>query len=153
MDRRLLLSSSLAFIGASAVAKAQDLPPPVRNESGYGAAPPPPAPPYQGAPPAYQGPPPESDQAGAMPPPRDGLTPNYKADTYSKEELVNQVSDFFGVGAEAAGAVVVSCRTKPLVVMMGSPVGGRRGWRGADLAHSRLRRQAACGTKTYSQEA
>ena len=107
MDRRLLISSSLAFIGASAVAKAQDLPPPARNESGYGSAPPPPAPPYQGAPPpAYQGPPPESDQAGAMPPPRDGLSPNYKADTYSKEELVNQVSDFFGVGAEAAGAVI-----------------------------------------------
>ncbi len=90
MDRRLLISSSLAFIGASAVAKAQDLPPPARNESTYGAPPPPP----------------ESDQAGAMPPPRQGLSPNYKAETYSREELVNQVSDFFGVTAEAAGAVI-----------------------------------------------
>ena len=29
-----------------------------------------------------------------------------KADTYSRDELVNKVSDFFGVGAEAAGAIV-----------------------------------------------
>ncbi len=37
-------------------------------------------------------------------------SPNYpaqtKADTYSRDELVNKVSDFFGVGAEAAGAVI-----------------------------------------------
>ncbi len=36
--------------------------------------------------------------------------PNYpaqtKAETYSRDELVNKVSDFFGVGAEAAGAVI-----------------------------------------------
>jgi hypothetical protein len=35
--------------------------------------------------------------------------PNYpvsRADTYSRDELVNKVSDFFGVGAEAAGAVI-----------------------------------------------
>ena len=39
-----------------------------------------------------------------------GGGPNYpvdsKADTYSRDELVNKVSDFFGVGAEAAGAVI-----------------------------------------------
>ncbi len=29
-----------------------------------------------------------------------------RADTYSRDELVNKVSDFFGVGAEAAGAVI-----------------------------------------------
>jgi hypothetical protein len=29
-----------------------------------------------------------------------------KAETYSRGELVNKVSDFFGVGAEAAGAVI-----------------------------------------------
>jgi len=29
-----------------------------------------------------------------------------KADTYSRDELVNKVSDFFGVGVEAAGAVI-----------------------------------------------
>lgn len=39
-----------------------------------------------------------------------GATPNYpvdtKAETYSRDELVNKVSDFFGVGAESAGAVI-----------------------------------------------
>jgi len=29
-----------------------------------------------------------------------------KADTYSRDELVNKASDFFGVGAEAVGAVI-----------------------------------------------
>ena len=37
-------------------------------------------------------------------------TPEYptgnNAETYSRDELVNKVSDFFGVGAEAAGAVI-----------------------------------------------
>jgi len=96
MDRRLLISSSLAFLGASAVARAQPLAPPSANE------------PPNSAPPASQpaGAPYERDDAGSMPPPREGLSPNYKADTYSKEELVNQVSDFFGVAAEAAGAVI-----------------------------------------------
>jgi hypothetical protein len=34
--------------------------------------------------------------------------PNYPAtaDTYSRDELVNKASDFFGVGAESAGAVI-----------------------------------------------
>ena len=48
-----------------------------------------------------QGAPPE-------PPPSNG--PNYpaqtRADTYSRDELVNKASDFFGVTAEAAGAVI-----------------------------------------------
>jgi len=35
------------------------------------------------------------------------LNPNYPpAETYSRDELVNKVSDFFGVTAEAAGAVI-----------------------------------------------
>jgi hypothetical protein len=42
------------------------------------------------------------------PPPQPG--PSYpaapKAETYSRAELVNSVSDFFGVGAEAAGAII-----------------------------------------------
>jgi hypothetical protein len=42
------------------------------------------------------------------PPPQPG--PSYpaapKAETYSRVELVNSVSDFFGVGAEAAGAII-----------------------------------------------
>ncbi len=37
---------------------------------------------------------------------RPEYAPSDRADTYSREELVNQVSDFFGVTAEAAGAVI-----------------------------------------------
>jgi hypothetical protein len=43
-------------------------------------------------------------QAPAMPPPDQG--PHYHAPTYSEDELVNRVSDFFGVTAETAGAVI-----------------------------------------------
>jgi len=46
--------------------------------------------------------------APAEPLPNNG--PNYpaqtRADTYSRDELVNKASDFFGVTAEAAGAVI-----------------------------------------------
>jgi hypothetical protein len=72
MDRRLLLASGLAFLGAGGAARAEpgdghDLPPP-------------------GAQPSYP----------AQP----------KAETYSRDELVNRVSDFFGVTAESAGAII-----------------------------------------------
>jgi hypothetical protein len=47
---------------------------------------------------------------GAPPEREPGHEPNYpattQAETYSRDELVNKVSDFFGVTAEAAGAVV-----------------------------------------------
>jgi hypothetical protein len=73
MDRRLLLASGLAFMGAGKAAFAepgdgqQDMPPP------------------QGPGPDY---------------------PNHRAETYSQDELVNRVSDFFGVTAETAGAII-----------------------------------------------
>ena len=38
--------------------------------------------------------------------PSSGTQPNYKADTFSQDELVNRVSDFFGVTAENAGAAI-----------------------------------------------
>jgi hypothetical protein len=48
--------------------------------------------------------------AAGPPPPSPDHEPSYptgnKAETYSRGELVNKVSDFFGVGAEAAGAVI-----------------------------------------------
>lgn len=48
--------------------------------------------------------------AQPTPPANPDHAPNYpvqtKAETYSRDELVNKVSDFFGVGAEAAGAVI-----------------------------------------------
>jgi hypothetical protein len=48
----------------------------------------------------------------SLPPPQgpQGPNPSYptgtRAETYSRNELVNSVSDFFGVGAEAAGAII-----------------------------------------------
>ena len=46
-----------------------------------------------------------AQQPAAPPPPDHG--PEYPvADTYSRDELVNKVSDFFGVTAEAAGAII-----------------------------------------------
>ena len=44
------------------------------------------------------------NDAAAMPPPRQG--PDYHAPTYSQDELVNAVSDFFGVTAETAGGII-----------------------------------------------
>jgi len=82
MDRRHLIASGIAAAGASAIAKAalaQD----------------------QAPPPLVGAPPPQSE---AMPP--SGTGPAYKADTFSQDELVNRVSDFFGVTAENAGAAI-----------------------------------------------
>jgi hypothetical protein len=81
MDRRHLIASGMAAAGASVFAKAamaQDQ-----------------APPLAGAPP------PHSETM-----PSSGTQPVYKADTFSQDELVNRVSDFFGVTAENAGALV-----------------------------------------------
>ncbi len=51
-----------------------------------------------------------ASKALAQPPAGPEHAPEYatgnKADTYSRDELVNKVSDFFGVTAEAAGAVI-----------------------------------------------
>ena len=46
-----------------------------------------------------------SPGAEAMTPPDHG-GPSYHAETFSQDELVNQVSDFFGVTAENAGSVI-----------------------------------------------
>jgi hypothetical protein len=77
MDRRALLASGVALVAAPAFA--QD-----RNG---GDLPPPGA---QPASPAY--------------PARDGE--QQKADTYTRDEIVNSVSDFLGVTAESAGAAI-----------------------------------------------
>ena len=76
MDRRLLISSSLALLGTSAVARAQDTQ--------------------------------QDNDADHMPPPGDRAQypANTPAETYSRDELVNQVSNFFGVTAETAASVV-----------------------------------------------
>jgi hypothetical protein len=76
MDRRTLILSGLVSLGAAA---AQASPTPQPSSA--------------------------SDQ-----PPRSALSPIYPAanpaDTYSRDELVNQVSDFLGVTAETAGAMI-----------------------------------------------
>jgi hypothetical protein len=94
MDRRLLLSTGIAFLGASAAGA----------QSRYDDPPPPPT---------------NRDDGGPPPPPRDdggprveapGGAPAYPVDsrqeTYSAQELANAVSDFFGVTAETAGAII-----------------------------------------------
>jgi hypothetical protein len=82
MDRRHLIASGIAAAGASALAKAamaQDQ-----------------APPLAGAPPS---------RSDTMPSPS-AAQPTYKAEPFSQDELVNRVSDFFGVTAENAGAAI-----------------------------------------------
>jgi hypothetical protein len=92
MDRRTLIISSLVTLGATSLAQAQ----PIGAPSSL-----PPAGPANGAPPANampEGPPPPDHNAAY---PASG-----KAETYSRDEIVNNVSDFMGVTAEAAGGAV-----------------------------------------------
>ena len=92
MNRRSLILASGALIPTAVFAQGQ-LPParPANSD----------APPFQGAP-ETQGPPPPSPRPDY--PSKPGVNPH--ADTYSREELVNSVSDFLGVTAEAAGAAI-----------------------------------------------
>lgn len=49
----------------------------------------------------------DGEDQGLPPPPGPGpMTPTYKAPTYTEDELVNKVSDFFGVTTEAAASIV-----------------------------------------------
>ena len=95
MDRRTLIVSSLVTLGAASLAKAQ----PIGAPSSL-----PPASPSKAntpAPPANTMPegPPSPDHNAAYP-------ASGKAETYSRDEIVNNVSDFMGVTAEAAGGAV-----------------------------------------------
>lgn len=98
MDRRTLIVSSLVTLGAASLARAQ----PIGAPSSL-----PPAAPASGnaqsasAPPANVMPegPPSPDHNAAYP-------ASGKAETYSRDEIVNNVSDFMGVTAEAAGGAV-----------------------------------------------
>jgi len=109
MDRRRLISTGIALAGSSALAdialagaaRAQSTTDqngtyrsgPDTDHDRY-------ADPGQAVPPPP--PPPSPD---AMTPPDHG-GPSYKAETFSQDELVNRVSDFFGVTAENAGSVI-----------------------------------------------
>ena len=102
LDRRTLIIAGVAGLAAPAVAGAQTTPDGAYHGSSsppYGPAgdiPPPPPPPYR--------------DAASMPPP--DVRPAYPAergdhaDTYSNDEIVHSVSDFFGVTAEAAGGAI-----------------------------------------------
>jgi hypothetical protein len=95
MDRRTLIVSGLVTLGAAGVAKGQTPLPPARARD---AGPPPPpaqAPPPPNTTPAY----PPSGSGGDQ-----GRPP--KAQPYTEDEIVNSVSDFLGVTAEAAGGAV-----------------------------------------------
>ena len=95
MDRRTLIVSSLVTLGAASLARAQ----PIGAPSSL-----PPASPSKAntpAPPANTMPegPPSPDHNAAYP-------ASGKAETYSRDEIVNNVSDFMGVTAEAAGGAI-----------------------------------------------
>ncbi|WP_374470674.1 DUF1134 domain-containing protein [Phenylobacterium sp.] len=93
MDRRTLIMTGLVSLGAAGLARAQSTEvrelPPVRSADD-------PAPP--------------AGRAEAPPPPNS--TPSYpaqppgQAQTYTRDEIVQNVSDFMGVTAETAGAAV-----------------------------------------------
>lgn len=98
MNRRRLLLATGSLIPAAAlagIARAQTQLPPARPAGSD-------APPVQRAPRGDEGPPPPSPRPDY--PTRTGG--ERRAETYSREELVNSVSDFLGVTAEAAGAAI-----------------------------------------------
>lgn len=93
MDRRTLIASGLITLGAAGLAKAQPTQlPPARPRDAAPEAPPPP-----NTTPSYP-----TSNAPARP--DNGRPP--KAETYTRDEIVNGVSDFLGVTAEAAGGAV-----------------------------------------------
>jgi hypothetical protein len=97
MDRRTLIASGLITLGAAGLAKAQTTSsqlPPARPRDAAPEAPPPP-----NTTPSY----PTAGPSGAGP---DTGRPPGKAEPYTRDEIVGNVSDFLGVTAEAAGGAV-----------------------------------------------
>jgi hypothetical protein len=80
MDRRTLILSGLMSLGAAGLAQARTPTDPAQDP----------------------GPPPPQPNVTAQP----SYPAASQSDTYSRDEIVNKVSDFFGVGAESAGAMV-----------------------------------------------
>ncbi len=114
MDRRLLIAAGLVAGAAPwTVARAQgSAPSPAGTEPPPGpvsSAPLPPASAPGDQPPPPASPPPQraADTEG-LPPPREGADypASTPAETYSRGEIVNGVSDFLGVTAESAGAAI-----------------------------------------------
>src|SRR3989338_2781533 len=90
MDRRTLIVSGLATLGAAGAAKAQDQGQPGPYQT----------PNYPAAPPPYQGQTPNDQGSGSNYP---GPAP---AEPFTRAEMVKHVSDFLGVTAEAAGGAI-----------------------------------------------
>jgi hypothetical protein len=100
MDRRTLIASGLITLGAAGLARAQP-PTPLPPARPRDAAPegPAQAPATPNTTPSY----PTAGPSGAGP---DAGRPPGKAEPYTRDEIVNSVSDFLGVTAEAAGGAV-----------------------------------------------
>ena len=109
MDRRSLIAAGLVAGAAPwAVARAQGSSPSAIESQPLPPPPPPPSGSDQAPPPPSAPPPRASGEAEGLPPPREGADypANTPAETYSRGEIVNGVSDFLGVTAEAAGAAI-----------------------------------------------
>ena len=112
MDRRTLIASGVASMGLAGLAKAEPiaLPQPLPPAAPAGRAPP--APPERA--PAAAAPAPEPEPKSEGPPPEGPPPPEHSAtypaqrpgQGYERDEIVNSVSDFLGVGAESAGGAV-----------------------------------------------
>lgn len=125
MDRRSVIATSLGAAVASALpklvlaqsAQSEQLPPPEpidvsQPQTGQDAPPPPPsetAPADAGPPPSDAGPA-EASSSPTPPSPKFQAKPSYpaktRAETYSRNEIVNNASSFFGVTTEAAAGIV-----------------------------------------------
>jgi hypothetical protein len=103
MDRRTLIVSGLVTLGAAGLAKAEPIQLPPAQPRGTAL---PPAQPRTSSAAPQTLPPPGTSQpayhTGGEPPP----PPPGKAQTYTEDEIVNNVSDFLGVTAENAGGAV-----------------------------------------------
>lgn len=109
MDRRTLIAGAATAAAWASIARAQSASvesqdiPPARPVQGPPADAPPPAPAYSPPPPAEGPAPPEAPPAPVVRPSYPATT---AAETYSRGEIVNGVSDFMGVSAESAAAAV-----------------------------------------------
>jgi hypothetical protein len=120
MDRRSVIVTSLGAAVASALpklalAQSEQLPPPEPIDVSHPDASVQDAPPPAEAPPPEAGPPPsdtgpEPDAGPTPPSPRFQAKPSYpartRAETYSRNEIINQTSSIFGVTSEAAAGIV-----------------------------------------------
>ena len=117
MDRRALIAAGLTTLGTAACAQTRG---PAEPMGGVGA-------PNMAPQPGYS-------------------TGNAGAQTYTRDEIVNTVSDFLGVTAESAGAAIESVFRDN-----GSPTGYIAGRRGLRLFRRRPRRELPARGRHYAR--